>query len=82
MVDLSGRPGLFMDIPFTRAMIGRFDVDLFSEFFQGFVNHSLMTVHIDNLKGKTAITRSKAYLKHLRVHCVWPVKSIHVLPIR
>ncbi len=51
VVDLSGRPGLFMDIPFTRAMIGRFDVDLFSEFFQGFVNHALMTVHIDNLKG-------------------------------
>ena len=54
VVDLSGRPGLFMDIPFTRAMIGRFDVDLFSEFFQGFVNHSLMTVHIDNLKGKNS----------------------------
>ena len=43
-----------MDIPFTRARIGTFDVDLFSEFFQGFVNHALMTLHIDNLKGANA----------------------------
>ena len=63
VVDLSGRPGLFMDIPFTRAMIGRFDVDLFSEFFQGFVNHSLMTVHIDNLKGKNSPRKIERVLK-------------------
>ena len=73
VVDLSGRPGLFMDIPFTRAMIGRFDVDLFSEFFQGFVNHALMTVHIDNLKGKNSphqIERVfKAFARALRMAC-------------
>ena len=64
VVDLSGRPGLFMDIPFTRARIGTFDVDLFSEFFQGFVNHALMTLHIDNLKVKIATIKSRVYLKH------------------
>ena len=73
VVDLSGRPGLFMDIPFTRAMIGRFDVDLFSEFFQGFVNHSLMTVHIDNLKGKNSHHQIesvfKAFARALRMAC-------------
>jgi imidazoleglycerol-phosphate dehydratase len=52
VLDLSGRPGLHMDVPFTRATVGGFDVDLFAEFFQGFVNHALITVHIDNLKGK------------------------------
>jgi imidazoleglycerol-phosphate dehydratase len=52
VLDLSGRPGLHMDVPFVRATVGGFDVDLFAEFFQGFVNHALMTLHIDNLKGK------------------------------
>ncbi|EBA00272.1 imidazoleglycerol-phosphate dehydratase HisB [Marinobacter sp. ELB17] len=52
VLDLSGRPGLHMDVPFTRATVGGFDVDLFAEFFQGFVNHALITLHIDNLKGK------------------------------
>ncbi|HLV78425.1 MAG TPA: imidazoleglycerol-phosphate dehydratase HisB [Marinobacter sp.] len=51
-LDLSGRPGLCMDVPFTRASVGGFDVDLFEEFFHGFVNHSMVTLHIDNLKGK------------------------------
>ncbi|MBC3871091.1 imidazoleglycerol-phosphate dehydratase HisB [Undibacterium oligocarboniphilum] len=51
VVDFSGRPGLSYHIPFTRAMIGNFDVDLAREFFQGFVNHALITLHIDNLKG-------------------------------
>jgi imidazoleglycerol-phosphate dehydratase len=51
VIDLSGRPGLHMNIPFTRATIGTFDVDLVLEFFQGFVNHALCTLHIDNLKG-------------------------------
>lgn len=54
VIDFSGRPGLFYDVPFTRAMIGQFDVDLAREFFQGFVNHALATVHIDNLKGENA----------------------------
>ncbi|CAM5197984.1 imidazoleglycerol-phosphate dehydratase HisB [Oligella ureolytica] len=51
VVDFSGRPGLYYNIPFTRELIGRFDVDLFQEFFQGFVNHAAVTLHIDNLKG-------------------------------
>ena len=54
VIDLSGRPGLFFHVPFTRAMIGQFDVDLAREFFQGFVNHALATVHIDNLRGENA----------------------------
>jgi imidazoleglycerol-phosphate dehydratase len=52
VIDLSGRPGLAMDVPYTRASVGGFDVDLFEEFFHGFVNHSMVTLHIDNLKGK------------------------------
>lgn len=51
VVDFSGRPGLVMDIPYTRARVGTFDVDLFQEFFQGFVNHAQVTLHIDNLRG-------------------------------
>lgn len=54
VIDLSGRPGLEMHVPFTRAMIGQFDVDLAFEFFQGFVNHALCTLHIDNLRGRNA----------------------------
>lgn len=54
VVDLSGRPGLECHINFTRAMIGSFDVDLTHEFFQGFVNHALVTLHIDNLRGANA----------------------------
>ena len=51
VVDFSGRPGLAYNVTFTRAAIGSFDVDLFREFFQGFVNHAGITLHIDNLKG-------------------------------
>jgi imidazoleglycerol-phosphate dehydratase len=51
VIDFSGRPGLEYHIPFTRSHIGRFDVDLTREFFQGFVNHALVTLHIDNLRG-------------------------------
>ncbi|MDD4913809.1 MAG: imidazoleglycerol-phosphate dehydratase HisB [Methylococcales bacterium] len=54
VVDFSGRPGLFYQLEFNRAMIGGFDVDLFREFFQGFVNHAGVTLHIDNLKGGNA----------------------------
>lgn len=54
VIDLSGRPGLSYDIEFSRPLVGGFDVDLFHEFFQGFVNHSLVTLHIDNLKGDNA----------------------------
>jgi imidazoleglycerol-phosphate dehydratase len=73
VVDISGRPGLFMDIPFTRARVGNFDVDLFSEFFQGFVNHALMTLHLDNLKGKNSHHQIesifKAFARALRMAC-------------
>ena len=51
VIDFSGRPGLQMHVPYTRASVGGFDVDLFQEFFQGFVNHALVTLHIDNLRG-------------------------------
>jgi imidazoleglycerol-phosphate dehydratase len=51
VIDFSGRPGLQMHVPFTRATVGGFDVDLFQEFFQGFVNHALVTLHIDTLRG-------------------------------
>ena len=54
VVDFSGRPGLVYDVKFPRSTIGRFDVDLFREFFQGFVNHAGVTLHIDNLKGVNA----------------------------
>ncbi|MBX7021008.1 imidazoleglycerol-phosphate dehydratase HisB, partial [Providencia rettgeri] len=54
VVDFSGRPGLFYFVPFTRARIGQFDVDLAREFFQGFVNHALVSLHIDNLRGENA----------------------------
>lgn len=51
VIDFSGRPGLQMHVPFTRATVGGFDVDLFQEFFQGFVNHANVTLHIDTLRG-------------------------------
>ncbi|OAI11367.1 imidazoleglycerol-phosphate dehydratase [Methylomonas lenta] len=54
VVDFSGRPGLFYEVEFKRAFIGSFDVDLFKEFFQGFVNHAGVTLHIDNLKAGNA----------------------------
>ena len=54
VVDLSGRPGFSMDVNFTRAMVGEFDLELVAEFFQGFVNHAAITIHVDNLKGKNA----------------------------
>ena len=54
VIDLSGRPGLEFNVPFTRAMIGQFDVDLVHEFFQGLVNHAQVTLHIDNIRGENA----------------------------
>lgn len=54
VVDLSGRPSLEWNVPFKRAMIGEFDVDLAHEFFQGFVNHAAVTLHVDNLRGDNA----------------------------
>ncbi|HEX2531688.1 MAG TPA: imidazoleglycerol-phosphate dehydratase HisB [Burkholderiaceae bacterium] len=54
VIDFSGRPGLEFHVPFKRSMIGTFDVDLTHEFFQGFVNHALVSLHIDNLRGENA----------------------------
>ncbi|MDG2046929.1 MAG: imidazoleglycerol-phosphate dehydratase HisB [Halioglobus sp.] len=51
VIDFSGRPGIVFQVPFTRSAVGGFDVDLFMEFFQGFVNHALVTLHVDNLRG-------------------------------
>lgn len=70
VVDLSGRPGLEYHIDFARARIGDFDVDLVHEFFQGFVNHAQVTLHVDNLKGSNAHhqaeTAFKAFARALR----------------
>ena len=71
VVDLSGRPGLAFKIDFARARIGEFDVDLVHEFFQGFVNHAQVTLHVDNLKGDNAHhqaeTAFKAFGRALRM---------------
>src|SRR6188768_1407973 len=71
VVDLSGRPGLEFHIEFARARIGEFDVDLVHEFFQGFVNHAQVTLHVDNLKGVNAHhqaeTAFKAFARALRM---------------
>ncbi len=71
VIDLSGRPGLEMDVPFKSGMIGGFDTQLAHEFFQGFVNHAGATLHIDNLKGENAHhqceTVFKAFARALRM---------------
>jgi imidazoleglycerol-phosphate dehydratase len=71
VVDFSGRPGLTFEVPFTRSTVGGFDVDLFQEFFQGFVNHALVTLHVDNLRGDNshhqAETAFKAFGRALRM---------------
>jgi imidazoleglycerol-phosphate dehydratase len=63
VLDLSGRPGLVYGVEFTRGMIGSFDVDLFGEFFQGFVNHAGVTLHIDNLRGANAHHQAETIFK-------------------
>jgi imidazoleglycerol-phosphate dehydratase len=71
VVDFSGRPGLEFHVPFTRARVGEFDVDLTHEFFQGFANHALATLHVDNLRGENAHhqceTVFKAFARALRM---------------
>lgn len=84
VVDISGRPGLHMDIPFTRSHIGSFDVDLFSEFFFGFVNHAWITVHLDNLKGVNSHhqieSTFKAFARALRMACEYDPRALNILP--
>jgi len=84
VVDLSGRPGLTFEVPFTRAMIGAFDVDLAHEFFQGFVNHALVTLHIDNLRGDNAHHQAetvfKAFARALRMAVTPDPRGAGIVP--
>ena len=63
VLDLSGRAGLFFDVDFSRSRIGNFDVDLVEEFFHGLVNHAMITVHIDNLRGTNAHHQAETVFK-------------------
>jgi imidazoleglycerol-phosphate dehydratase len=63
VIDFSGRPGLELNVEFVRARIGEFDVDLVNEFFQGFVNHAMVTLHIDNLSGRNAHHQAETVFK-------------------
>ncbi len=84
VIDLSGRPGLNMQVSFTRSHIGQFDVDLFHEFFQGLVNHALITLHIDNLKGVNAHHQAetvfKAFGRALRMAITADVRMSGTIP--
>lgn len=84
VLDLSGRPGLELNANFTRAMIGTFDVDLVGEFFQGFVNHALVTLHIDNIRGVNAHHQAetifKAFGRALRMATTLDERQAGVIP--
>ena len=84
VVDFSGRPGLHMDVPFKAGAIGSFDTQLAFEFFQGFANHALVTLHIDNLKGENAHhqceTVFKAFARALRMALTPDPRSAGVIP--
>ena len=84
VIDLSGRPGLEFHVAFTRARIGGFDVDLAHEFFQGFVNHALATLHVDNLRGANAHhqceTVFKAFGRALRMAVAYDARTGGAIP--
>jgi imidazoleglycerol-phosphate dehydratase len=84
VIDLSGRPGLEYHVDYTRARIGEFDVDLFLEFFRGFINHAGVTLHIDNLRGinahHQAETIFKAFGRALRMAVESDARMGDVLP--
>lgn len=84
VIDFSGRPGLVFNIDFTRSHIGDFDVDLTREFFQGFVNHALVTLHIDNLRGVNSHhqceTVFKAFARALRIATTLDPRAAGVIP--
>jgi imidazoleglycerol-phosphate dehydratase len=84
VIDFSGRPGLKMDVKFTAGSIGAFDTQLAFEFFQGFSNHALVSLHIDNLKGHNAHhqceTIFKAFGRALRMAMTLDPRSIGVIP--
>ena len=83
-LNWSPKEGWLCQVPYTRAMIGQFDVDLFSEFFHGFVNHSMVTLHIDNLRGENshhqAETVFKAFGRALRMACEYDDRMVGVTP--
>lgn len=84
VLDFSGRPGLFMHAEFTRGQVGDFDVDLSQEFFQGFVNHAFVTLHIDNIRGANAHhqveTIFKAFGRALRMAASSDDRMTGILP--
>jgi imidazoleglycerol-phosphate dehydratase len=84
VIDFSGRPGLEWHVPFTRATIGRFDVDLTIEFFRGFVNHAGVTLHVDNLRGVNAHhqceTVFKAFGRALRMASELDERALGTIP--
>ena len=84
VVDFSGRPGLEFHVDFTRAQVGGFDVDLFSEFFHGFVNHAAVTLHVDNLRGDNshhqAETVFKAFGRALRMALTPDPRAAGIMP--
>ena len=84
VIDLSGRPGLMLSAEFTRAMIGELETQLIHEFFQGFVNHAGVTLHIDNLKGENAHhqaeTMFKAFGRALRMAVEFDPRAAGVMP--
>jgi imidazoleglycerol-phosphate dehydratase len=84
VMDFSGRPGLIMKADFVRSHVGTFDVDLVREFFQGFVNHALVSLHIDNLRGANAHhqveTIFKAFGRALRVAASADERMAGVMP--
>jgi len=84
VVDFSGRPGLVMHVPFKSGMIGNFDSQLAFEFFQGFVNHAFVTLHIDNLRGENAHHQAetvfKAFARALRAALELDPRSVGIIP--
>jgi len=84
VIDFSGRPELEFHVPFTRARVGEFDVDLVHEFFQGFVNHAQVTLHVDNLRGDNAHhqceTVFKAFARALRMAAALDPRAAGVVP--
>ena len=84
VIDFSGRPGLHWNVPFTRATVGRMDVDLFLEFFQGFTNHAQVTLHVDNLRGVNSHhqieTVFKAFGRALRMALAEDPRMAGVMP--
>ena len=84
VIDLSGRPGLIMNVPFKSGMIGTFDSQLAHEFFQGFVNHAFVTLHIDNLRGENAHHQAetvfKAFARALRAALELDPRALGTIP--